>query len=460
MEYRQAKKPKIKSFSEYLNESKKEITICIAPQMHVPSSSYEGLFEATAKVAGKRGVYRIYPTIDESNSPIDHRSSVKYTRKMFPRYARSVMLDESSHSVHDFLVTAYDEGYTQVNLVVPENNRIETEVMVENKNGVPGRHGFYHFRGGVNVISSGASAPTPDKLVEAASRNDYRSFLKNIPADFSESKNLFNHVRRGVGLSETHDFRSHIQLSPVSERREEYVAGNLFKEGDEVVVKETDEVGTVMMLGSNYVLVETADGRKVRKWLDSVEKINESELSVLDPKLDRFFDRLFHKKKYQKGIKYYINQHGRKGDRQDLVKVARITNLDFWNLERILHDMINKGVLPKSMATREDLLDESEIQNADTTIAEEIETMLIAEEETEVDRVEREKREAEMELEREYQSKLDDARRRDEIDDEQERRREEDEAEAEADDDEEDDDDDDEQIGERKSFKNFVSNKQ
>ena len=449
----QIKKPKIKSFSEYLNESKKEITICVAPSVHVPSSAHERLFEATAKVAGKRGVYRIYPTIDEASSPLDYRSGIKYTRKMFPRYARSIVLDESAQNVHDFLTIAYDEGYNQVNLVVPEDYRIETEVMVDRKNGVPGKHGFYHFREGVNVFSSGSAAPKPERLIEAATHNDYRAFLKNIPSDFSESKNLFNDVREGVGLSQTHDFRSHIQLSPVSERREEYVAGNLFEEGDEVIIKESDEVGRVVMLGSNYVLVETADGRKMRKWLESVEKIDESELSVLSPELDRFLDRFMHKKKYRKGIKYYIQRHGRSGSRQDLVKTARITNLDFRNLEKTLHDMINKGILPKSMATRKDLVDESTLINTDTSIAEHVESMIIAEEDSEVDRVEREKRQAEMDLEREYQDKLDDARRRDEIDAEQERRR----REEEDDEEEESEEGSPRRARATESFKNFCN---
>ena len=48
----------------------------------------------------------------------------------------------------------------------------------------------------------------------------------------------------------------------------------LFNEGDEVIIKKTDEVGTITMLGANYVIVETAD-RKTRQWLDSVEKVVE-----------------------------------------------------------------------------------------------------------------------------------------------------------------------------------------
>ena len=442
----------IKSFAQYMNESTREVTICPVPGMSVPTSNHLSLFETTASVAGKGGVYRIHPLrLDES--PLGITESVKYARKMAPRHARSIVLDENITSVRGALTRAYHDGYTRVNIVVPEDHRLETEVLVESKNGVSGKHGFYHFREGVNVISSGSRTPDSQKLVEAASANDFRSFIKHIPSEFAESKTLYNHVRKGMGLSETHDFRSHIQLSPVSEAREAYVTGDLFSVGQQVVT-ENGDVGTIIKLGSNHVLVEDTEGIKSRHWLDSVHKIAESELSVLDPKLDRFLDRVFHKNKYQKGVKYYIKRHGNSGTRQDLVKVARMTNLDFWNLEKTLHNMINKGYLPKSLATRKDLLESDSINNVDTTIAEQIEDLLIAEEESEVDRVEREKRQAEMDLEREYQDKLEDARRRDEIEDEQERRREDDETDDETD---EDEPVTSEQTNQKRSFKEYRS---
>jgi hypothetical protein len=49
----------------------------------------------------------------------------------------------------------------------------------------------------------------------------------------------------------------------------------LFELGESVIIKKTDEVGTITVLGSNYVIVETAD-RKTRQWLDAVEKIEEA----------------------------------------------------------------------------------------------------------------------------------------------------------------------------------------
>ena len=76
-----------------------------------------------------------------------------------------------------------------------------------------------------------------------------------------------------MGLKEEKHFKNHIALKPISEQREAFVAGTLFALGDSVVIKETQEVCNVVVLGSNYVIVERADGMRFRKWLDAVEVV-------------------------------------------------------------------------------------------------------------------------------------------------------------------------------------------
>ena len=72
-------------------------------------------------------------------------------------------------------------------------------------------------------------------------------------------------------------FKNHIQLDSISDIRESFINGQLFDLGESVISKKTDEVGTIVVLGSNYVIVETADGKRSRKWLDAVEKIEEQD---------------------------------------------------------------------------------------------------------------------------------------------------------------------------------------
>jgi hypothetical protein len=199
---------------------------------------------------------------------------------MFPRYARSIMYAPKVRTLFDLLQTCYDEGFTRLTIVAGSDRVKEYEVLANKYNNRKGRHGFYNFEGGINVVSAGqrdpdgegASGMSASKLRAAAADNDFQSFSNGMPKGFKDAQKLFNDVRKGMGLKESYDYRSHIQLEPVSEKREEYVNGELYKEGDLVVVKENDQIGTVLFCGSNYVLVEM-NGGKYRKWISDIERL-------------------------------------------------------------------------------------------------------------------------------------------------------------------------------------------
>ena len=273
-----------KSFSEYVTEAKKEITITFG-RFNPPTVGHEKLLDAVAKVArGTKYMVFASQSNDAKKNPLDYTTKIKYMRKMFPRHARSIQLDKSVKNIFDILVKIYDQGYNRVNMVVGSDRVNEFEALTSKYNAVKGRHGFYNFEGGVNIISAGERDPDAEgvsgmsasKMRAAAQANDFSLFTKGLPSNFKDDKQLFNDLRKAMGLKESHDYRQHIQLQAVSEEREAYIQGELFDEGDMVVIKESDEVGTVSMLGSNYVLIEMADGKKMRKWLTDIEKIEEA----------------------------------------------------------------------------------------------------------------------------------------------------------------------------------------
>ncbi len=273
-----------KSFSEYLSEDTGEITFVFG-RFNPPTNGHEKVFDALKKQAGAGGTFRIYASQsnDPKKNPLKFKDKIKFLRKMFPKYARSIMADSDIRTVFDIVVRLYDQGYTKVNMVVGEDRLNEFDTLLNKYNGKEGRHGFYQFKGGVKVISAGERDPDSDdvsgmsasKLRAAADANDYTAFSKGMPSTYKGGKELFNAIRKGMGLKESHNHRKHIKLETVSEEREEYINGDLFKEGDTVVVKESSDVGTITMTGSNYVLVEFSDGKKKRCWLDSVEKLEE-----------------------------------------------------------------------------------------------------------------------------------------------------------------------------------------
>lgn len=277
-----------KGFAEYVTEATKEVTFTFG-RFNPPTTGHEKLLNAVAKVArGSKYMVFASQSNDAKKNPLDYTTKVKYMRKMFPKHARSIMLDNSVRSVFDILTKIYNQGYNKVNMVVGSDRVPEFEALVNKYNNVKGRHGFYNFEGGINIVSAGERDPDADdvsgmsasKMRAAAEANDFATFSKGLPRGFKDGQALFNDVRKGMGLKESYNYREHVEFSPVSEEREAYVQGELFTEGDIVVVKESDEVGQVIMLGSNYVLVEMADGKKLRKWINDVEKIEEGAFSA------------------------------------------------------------------------------------------------------------------------------------------------------------------------------------
>ena len=268
----------IKSFSDFLTEETKEVSFAFG-RFNPPTIGHEKLFEYLKKVS-RSGAYRIYASKsqDPKKNPLAFKDKVKFLRKMFPKHARNIMSDKDVRTALEVVVKLYDQGFTKVTMVVGSDRVREFDVLLNKYNGKKSRHGFYNFDGTINVVSAGERDPDADgasgmsasKMRDAAQQNNLQLFAKGLPSSYSYTTDLFNSVRKGMGLKESYNFRNHVELPPVSETREEYVEGNLYKVGDIVKVKESKEIGEILLCGSNYVLVETETVKK-RYWLDDVE---------------------------------------------------------------------------------------------------------------------------------------------------------------------------------------------
>lgn len=273
----------INSFKNFLVEEEKTIFFTFG-RMNPPTIGHEKLLNALASKSGK-SPYRVFvsQSQDSKKNPLAYKDKVKVIRKMFPKHARNIMLNTKVKTAMDAASALYNEGYVNLVMVVGSDRVTEFETLLKKYNGQKGRHGFYNFNK-INVVSAGDRDPDAEgvagmsasKMRAAASSGDFTQFSQGIPKNVSntDTKAIYNMVRKGMGLSEAKETARHIQLEPVSEIRESYVNGELFKEGDTVVIKETGELATVKNLGSNYVIVE-GSGNTYRKWLDAVEKVDE-----------------------------------------------------------------------------------------------------------------------------------------------------------------------------------------
>jgi len=274
----------INRFSEYLVEEEK-VGYLVFGRMNPPTIGHGKLLDKLAATAG-RAPYRIYlsQSADSKNNPLTYSDKVKFARKMFPRHARSIMVDKKVITPFHALSAMYNAGFKKVVMVAGSDRVKEYDLRLNKYNGKKGTHGFYNFENGVKIVSAGQRDPdgtgaegaSGTKQRGYAKSNDFTGFSQGLTKAISnpDAKKMFNAVRSGMGLKEEHEFKRHIQLETVSETREAFVKGELFELGEQVIIKKTSEVGKITVIGSNYVIVETAD-KTTRQWLDSVEKIEE-----------------------------------------------------------------------------------------------------------------------------------------------------------------------------------------
>jgi len=275
----------INSFKNYLVEEEKTVYFTFG-RMNPPTIGHEKLLDAISKAAGSNP-YKIYlsQSQDEDKNPLGYKEKVKIARKMFPRHARNILVDKGAKNLLEVASKLYESGFKNIVGVVGSDRIREFDTRIKKYNGVKGRHGFYNFEK-ITIISAGDRDPDADgatgmsasKMRAAAKDNDFSTFSQGLPRAVknADAKKIYNSVRSGMGLSEQTNFKNKIQLEPISDVRESYMDGKLFKAGDEVVVKESGLVAKIKHLGANYVIIET-NGESYRKWLTDVEKINEKE---------------------------------------------------------------------------------------------------------------------------------------------------------------------------------------
>ena len=274
----------ISSFKNFLVEEGKTLYF-VWGRMNPPTAGHEKLLDFLKGKAG-RNPFRIYLTQseDKNKNPIPYMQKVKFARKGFPQYARQIMMEKKLKTIFDAMASFYNEGFKRVVIVAGEDRIREYDITLNKYNGVKSKHGFYNFEK-ITVLNAGKRDPeskgvdgvSGTKLRGFAEKGDFTKFAQYMPKRLSnvDTKAVYNAVRKGIGLKETTDFKSHIQLKPVSEKREDYVKGNLYSVGDSVIIRDTGELCNISHLGTNYVIVES-DGKQYRKWLDAIEHVEEN----------------------------------------------------------------------------------------------------------------------------------------------------------------------------------------
>jgi len=255
-----------------------------------PTVGHEKLLKSAKRISAG-GDIKIYPsrTQDPKKNPLDPSKKVGYMKKMFPEFEKNIINDPDMKSIFDVLVTANEDGYTNVNIVVGSDRQAEFENLAQKYNGE-----LYNFDQ-IRVISAGVrdadaegvEGMSASKMRKAVMDNDFASFRRGTPKtlDDGDAQTLFNAVRQGMGVKKEKVKKENYNLWEVAPKydmrnlRENYVTGNIFKIGDTVQNLNTGLVGEVMRRGTNHLICVTEDGHMFKSWIKDVMEYTEVKMN-------------------------------------------------------------------------------------------------------------------------------------------------------------------------------------
>src|SRR6056300_561978 len=124
----------IPSFSQYLIEEQKTAYFTFG-RMNPPTIGHGKLLDKLSTTSGKNP-YFVYlsQTQDAKKNPLSYSDKVKHARKMFPKHARSILINKSVRVPIDIMVDLYNKGFNNVVMVVGSDRVREFEVLLNKYN--------------------------------------------------------------------------------------------------------------------------------------------------------------------------------------------------------------------------------------------------------------------------------------------------------------------------------------
>ena len=252
-----------------------------------PTVGHEKLLQAAEKAA-IGGELKIYPsrTNDPKKNPIDPDMKISYMKKMFPDYEEQIINDPDMVSIFNVLVTAAEDGYKNINIIVGADRQAEFENLANKYNGE-----LYDFKE-IRVISAGVrdadaegvEGMSASKMRKAVQDDDFDAFRKGIPSKLSnaDTQALFDAVRTGMGTKKKKKNVTEVwQIAPRIDQkglRENYVKGLIYRIGDIVESLNTGLIGKIIRRGTNHLICVTEEDYMFKSWIRDVMEYTEKRM--------------------------------------------------------------------------------------------------------------------------------------------------------------------------------------
>ena len=286
---------------ERIFEQKKKSIVFAWGRFNPPTIGHEKLLDRVARVRADEMRVYISMSNDPQKNPLNPRLKLDYMKKIFPRYARKIMLPRTN-IVIDIITDLYKEGFTDLKMVAGSDRIQEFKTLFTRYNDVKSRHGYYNFDS-IEVINAGerdpdaegASGMSASKMRAAAQANDLKTFEKGLP-NFRGVEKLFKDVRKGMNLSASYTTgMGHMNYRPIAsleqfeqnQIRDMYIREMLFNVGDIVENVHIDVKGTVTRRGTNYVVLEDDNNNLHKSWIwDCIPVPPDREVEVREHNLN------------------------------------------------------------------------------------------------------------------------------------------------------------------------------
>jgi len=273
-------------------EERGDTVTIVFGRFNPPTIGHEKLLKTADKIS-VGGDLKIYPsrTQDPKKNPLNPDTKISYMRKMFPKFGERIINDPYMKTIFDVLVASSKEGYQNVNLVVGSDRQAEFENLAQKYNG-----DLYTFDL-IRVVSAGirdadaegVEGMSASKMRKAVMDDDFASFRRGTPKtlDDGDTQTLFNAVRQGMKIKKTKTQKENYQLweiAPkfdISNLRENYVKGKIFKIGDIVENLNTGLVGEVMRRGTNHLICITSEEIMFKSWIKDVMEYTEVKMDSM-----------------------------------------------------------------------------------------------------------------------------------------------------------------------------------
>jgi hypothetical protein len=272
------------------DQSKEGETVTVVfGRFNPPTVGHEKTFNVAKKIA-VGGDLKIYPSRsqDPKKNPLSPEVKIHYMRMMFSEYDENIIDDPEMKTIFNVLITAAEEGYSNVNIVVGSDRQAEFENLSQKYNG-----DLYDFDL-IRVISSGirdsdaagVEGVSASKMRKAVLDNDFRTFRRGTPKtlDDGDTQALFDQVRQGMQVKKSKVKKESYSLWEIAPKydmrnlRENYVKNKIFKIGDRVENLNTGLVGEVMRRGTNHLICVTEEGYMFKSWIKDLMEYTEVKM--------------------------------------------------------------------------------------------------------------------------------------------------------------------------------------